>query len=87
MDTQPTSSSTSPRSAHWLDRISWPILLVLAGWLAVAPLVPEPHLIEKIRMLFAGTLVRLIDIFDLFLHTTPLVVVALKVVRQFHRSP
>lgn len=54
------------------------MLLLLATWLAVAPVVPEPHLIEKWRMLFSGTLYRAIDIFDLFLHTTPLAVVALK---------
>ncbi|MBF0272797.1 MAG: hypothetical protein HQL98_12135 [Magnetococcales bacterium] len=59
------------------------MLLLLAAWLAVAPVVPEPHLIEKIRMLFSGTLSRPIDIFDLFLHATPVVLVALKAYRQF----
>ncbi|MBF0628688.1 MAG: hypothetical protein HQL91_10785 [Magnetococcales bacterium] len=54
------------------------MLLLLAAWLAVAPVVPEPHLIEKWRMLFEGTLSRPLDIFDLCLHSAPLVVVAFK---------
>ncbi|MBF0341020.1 MAG: hypothetical protein HQL95_08685 [Magnetococcales bacterium] len=72
---------TRPPPSHWLDRVSWPILLILAGWLAVAPIQPEPHLVEKVRMLFAGELVRPIDIFDLFLHSAPLVVVVAKGLR------
>jgi hypothetical protein len=33
---------------------------------------PEPHLIEKLRMLCACTLVRPLDVFDLLFHTTHL---------------
>ena len=53
-------------------------VLALALWLAVAPIVPEPHLIEKLRMLSQGTLTQPIDIFDLLLHTTPLVLLAVR---------
>ena len=42
-------------------------------YLAVAPIVPEPHLVEKLRMLSQGTLVKPIDIFDLLMHSVPLV--------------
>ncbi|GAB4217906.1 MAG: hypothetical protein Fur007_21600 [Rhodoferax sp.] len=62
----------------WLDALSWPLLLVLAAWMALAPLQPEPHLIEKLRWLVQGRLQRPLDIFDLLLHSTPLVLVALK---------
>jgi hypothetical protein len=65
-----------------LDRLPWIWLLLLAGWLAVAPIAPEPHLIEKLRMLSQGTLTRPLDIFDLVLHASPLVLVALKLWRQ-----
>ena len=47
-------------------------LTFIAAWLAVAPITPEPHLLEKTRMLLAGSLVRPIDIFDLALHAVPL---------------
>lgn len=70
----------------WLDRIPLIGLIVVAGWLAVAPIQPEPHLIEKWRMLTEGTLARPIDIFDLFLHTTPLVLLGLKLVRMVQRK-
>ncbi|WP_114973589.1 hypothetical protein [Rhodoferax ferrireducens] len=65
----------------WLDRFPLLWLSVLALWMAVAPITPEPHLIEKLRMLWQGTLARPIDIFDLFLHATPLVLLALRLWR------
>jgi hypothetical protein len=55
--------------------------------LALAPFRPEPHLVEKLGMLFDGTLRRPVDIFDLFLHGTPLLLVVLKlVVRGYGRD-
>jgi hypothetical protein len=47
-----------------------PLPLLIAGALLLggAPFVPEPHLVEKLRLLFQGQLVRPIDIFDLALH-------------------
>jgi hypothetical protein len=65
----------------WLDRIPWVLLLVVAVWLAIVPF-GQPHLVEKWRMLFAGTLRRGIDWFDLVMHTAPLVLVLLKLVRE-----
>ena len=62
----------------WLDRIPYIYLAPLAILLALAPFSPEPHLWEKLKMLYAGTLVRPIDIFDLFLHGTPLLILILK---------
>jgi hypothetical protein len=67
---------------NWLDRLPWAWLLLAAVWLAVAPVFPEPHLLEKLRMLGQGALVRPLDIFDLLMHATPLVLVALKLWRQ-----
>jgi len=67
---------------RWLDRISLPILALIAGWLAIAPIVPEPHLVEKLRMLAQGTLRQPIDIFDLLLHTVPLVLLAVRLWRM-----
>ncbi len=66
----------------WLDRIPLVWLVVLALWIAVAPITPEPHLIEKLRMLGQGTLSRPLDIFDLFIHTMPLVLLALRLWRR-----
>ncbi len=62
----------------WLANIPYMLLVPLALFLALAPFTPEPHLWEKLKMLFAGTLLRPIDIFDLLLHGTPLVLLLLK---------
>lgn len=70
----------------WLDRIPLKWLLVIALWLGVAPVVPEPHLIEKIRLLVQGRLQRPIDIFDLCLHAGPLVLLALRLRRDARRG-
>ena len=66
----------------WLDQIpiSWLVLAALT--LGLAPFVPEPHLLEKLRMLVAGTLTRPLDIFDLLLHAAPWLVLALAVLRR-----
>jgi hypothetical protein len=70
---------------RWLDRFPLALLAVVALWLAVAPIVPEPHLIEKWRMLMQGTLSKPIDIFDLLLHSVPLVLLALRLVRLWRQ--
>jgi len=62
----------------WLERIPYLYLIPLAVFLALAPFSPEPHLLEKLKMLFAGTLVKPVDIFDLFLHGAPLLILLLK---------
>jgi hypothetical protein len=65
----------------WLDQFPLLWLTLIALWLAVAPVVPEPHLLEKLRMLSQGTLSQPIDIFDLALHSVPLALLALRLWR------
>jgi hypothetical protein len=67
---------------QWLDRIPLTLLLPLAVLLALAPFTPEPHLLEKLGMLFEGTLSRPVDIFDLLLHGAPLLLLVLKLARR-----
>lgn len=68
--------------ATWIDQLPWTPLLLAALLLGLAPFVPEPHLWEKLKMLMAGTLSRPIDIFDLCMHGTPLLLVLFKLWRQ-----
>jgi len=51
--------------------IPYPILIVATIFMALAPFSPEPHLVEKIRMLSQGTLTKPVDIFDLLWHLLP----------------
>ena len=62
------------------------VILPVAVILALAPFTPEPHLWQKLKMLFAGTLVKPIDMFDLFLHGSPLVVLMMKLVSMARRK-
>lgn len=64
---------------RWIDRIPIFLLILVAAWMAVAPISPEPHLTEKVRMLSQGTLTRPVDIFDLLYHLAPIVLLAVKV--------
>ncbi|MEY4979343.1 MAG: hypothetical protein RLZZ352_1613 [Pseudomonadota bacterium] len=66
-----------------LDRIPLLWLVLIALWLAVAPVVPEPHLVEKLRMLRDSTLVKPLDIFDLLMHSTPLLLLAVRLGRAW----
>ena len=65
----------------WLDRFPLVWLAVLAVWMLVAPITPEPHVVEKIRMLGLGQLTQPLDIFDLLMHSTPLVLLLIRLAR------
>lgn len=71
----------------WLDRFPLPLLVLLAVWLAIAPLSPEPHLVEKLRMLSVGALTRPLDIFDLLMHVMPTVLLMLRLWRRSKIKP
>jgi hypothetical protein len=64
----------------WLNKLPWEILIIGSLLLGLAPFVPEPHLFEKVRMLFEGNLHKPLDIFDLFMHGTLPLLLLLKVI-------
>jgi len=64
-----------------IDKIPLLPLGMLAVFMSLAPFQPEPHLLEKSRMLVEGTLSRPIDIFDLFLHSVFLILFIVRVFR------
>lgn len=59
----------------FFKQIPWAVLIPVAVLLGLAPFRPEPHLLEKLRMLAEGQLLRPVDIFDLILHGAPLLLV------------
>jgi hypothetical protein len=69
-----------------LDKIPFSLLVFLSLTLGLAPFTPMPHLIEKITMLLAGELVRPIDVFDLLMHASPIVLLIAKVSRKLSSS-
>jgi len=66
----------------YFDKVPLPFFAVFAIFLAIAPIYPQPHLLEKLQMLINGALTRPIDIFDLFWHSFGLILLALKVMRM-----
>jgi len=64
-----------------IDRLSILPLTVAAIFLSLAPFSPEPHLLEKARMLVNGELNKPIDIFDLFLHSFLIVLLVIRLMR------
>ncbi len=66
-----------------IDKLSWPVLIVITATLGLAPFSPQPHVLEKMIMLMNGTLSRPIDIFDLVLHGTPWLLLFIKLLRLF----
>lgn len=70
---------------EWVDRAPLAGFLVVALTLGLAPFSPEPHVWEKLKMLYGGELTRPIDIFDLFLHGVPWLALGLKLYRSATR--
>lgn len=62
--------------------LEYPVLIPLVLLLGFAPFYPQPHIVEKIRMLLAGTLKRPIDIFDLFWHAWPFVLLFYRIIQD-----
>lgn len=66
----------------WLDKIPYSLLIVAAIFLLLAPFKPMPHIVEKLMMLKGGALTKPIDIFDLFYHLLPSILLAVKIIRK-----
>lgn len=62
--------------------LDYKVLIPLVLLLGFAPFFPQPHIVEKIRMLMAGTLKRPIDIFDLVWHAWPFLLLAYRIARD-----
>lgn len=69
----------------FLDKVTWEMAIILCLTLGLAPFFP-PHVIEKLRMLFRGELVRPIDWFDLVLHGAPWVLLIVKAIAVLSRK-
>lgn len=67
----------------FLDKIDYPLLILFAVAMLLAPFRPMPHIVEKLIMLKEGTLKRPIDIFDLFYHFIPAVLLVIKFIRDY----
>lgn len=70
----------------YLDNMEYPILVIGALLMLAAPFVPMPHIVEKLIMLKDGQLTKPLDIFDLFFHLVPTILLVIKIVRNLQQN-
>jgi hypothetical protein len=68
------------------ELLDYKLLIPLVLLLGFAPFYPQPHIVEKIRMLFAGTLKKPVDVFDLFWHAWPFALLAYRMIRDLRHQ-
>ena len=71
---------------RFVDSISYPILILIAALMLLAPFSPMPHVVEKLIMLKEGNLTRPVDIFDLFFHLAPSLLLIIKYLRSIKKK-
>jgi hypothetical protein len=69
---------------NFFEQLPWRVLVPVALLLGLAPFQPEPHLLEKLRMLGNGQLNRPMDIFDLCMHGAPFLLILGKLLLGRH---
>jgi hypothetical protein len=62
--------------------LDYKFLIPLTLLLGFAPFFPQPHIVEKIKMVMDGNLKRPIDIFDLVWHAWPFFLLAYRIVKD-----
>ena len=60
-----------------LNKIPWSLVIMACLTIGLAPFAP-PHFVEKLQMLWRGTLSKPVDWFDLIMHGTPWFILVLK---------
>lgn len=70
----------------WFDNLPLALLIMMAVFMSMAPFTPEPHLVEKLRMLTHGALTKPIDIFDLFWHGIWPALLAFRLFRDWRKN-
>ena len=66
---------------RWFDKLPLAPLAVAAVLLGLSPSLSEPHLLQKLTLLFAGGLDQPIDMLDFALHASLPLLLVLKLFR------
>ena len=67
---------------RFLDKLPLLYIGLAALTLGLAPFVPEPHVVEKLRILVQGALVKPVDMADLAMHGLTWLLVLAKLARM-----
>ncbi|UCD88499.1 MAG: RND transporter [Desulfobacterales bacterium] len=68
---------------NFLDQIPYSVLIIFAIVMLLLPFRPMPHVMEKLIMLKNGVLNKPSDILDLFFHTAALLLLIVKLCRDY----
>jgi len=66
----------------FLNKLSYSALILATIFMLITPISPMPHVVEKILMIKNGTLNKPLDIFDLFFHLSPLILLIIKRIKD-----
>lgn len=67
---------------------NWTLVLIMCGWLGLAPFFPEPHIWGKIKWVAGGASgMKLIDWGDLILHGFPWVLLIRLIINKLKVNP
>jgi hypothetical protein len=70
------------------DRPAWTLPLAASLTLGLAPFVPEPHLVEKLRWVASGGAgMSALDVFDLLFHASPWIWLAVTLLKPAPAAP
>ncbi|MDX8381870.1 MAG: hypothetical protein R8M14_07150 [Ghiorsea sp.] len=62
----------------FIKGIPYLVLILASIFMLLAPLQPEPHLVQKFNMLVQGNLSKPMDLFDVVWHLLPTMLLVLK---------
>jgi hypothetical protein len=66
----------------FLNKLSYSTLILAAVFMLLTPISPMPHVVEKMIMIKNMTLYKPLDIFDLFFHLSPLILLIIKAIKD-----
>lgn len=62
----------------WIDSIPTGILVFFSIWMLIAPIHPEPHLVQKFSWIMESKSFKAIDVFDVIWHLLPSILLLIK---------
>jgi len=66
----------------FLNKLSYSTLIFATIFMLLTPISPMPHVVEKMLMIKNMALYKPLDIFDLFFHLSPLILLIIKALKD-----
>jgi hypothetical protein len=66
----------------FLTKLPYSTLILATIFMLLTPISPMPHVVEKIIMIKNMTFYKPLDLFDLFFHLSPLILLIIKAIKD-----